>query len=134
MKRRGVILAEVLVSIAIFALGSGAIICSYLIAKKAYEKQEEYLYFESICYDIDAYGDKYKRQWDVYYFGLDSASDGGEYYYDSDYKITSDTNAKYKLTYEYNVSCELLVSIYNNLKSYFVIENLNYGGARYATA
>jgi len=134
MKSKGFTLTEVLVAISLFTLGVFAVLTCYLVAKRAYQKQEEYLYFEAVCYDIDAYGDKYKREWDVYYFGIESASDSGTYYYNSNYKQTEAAAAKYTLTYSYNTKGSLIVSIYNNSKAYYVIENLDYGSRRYAAA
>lgn len=57
--KKGVTLIEVIVSIAIFSMISLALFSSIISMKKVVIRQEEYVRFEMICYDISAYCEKY---------------------------------------------------------------------------
>lgn len=119
--KKGFSLVEVIVALAFFAITFGAIITCYLLGVKAYNKQEEYLYFESICLDIDKLYDKDDATWQNEYFN--SISD--KYYYNSEYKLVNNED-KYTLSIK-EENNNLIISVYNNYNNYYVIENLNYG-------
>lgn len=123
--KKGFSLVEVLVALSIFVISFVVILSTYLLATKGYQKEKEYLYFESICYDIDYYYDN-QSDWSTY-FGSGYENDFGKVFYDSDFKIVDEINAKYELSYKL-INNELHVSIFNLEQEYFVIEDLNYGG------
>lgn len=119
--KKGFSLVEVLVALAFFTITFGAVITCYLLGVKAYNKQEEYLYFESVCLDIDKLYDKDSNTWQYNYFSNVS----NEYYYNSEYELVDNLD-KYTLSINY-YNGNLIISIYNNNNNYYVIENLNYG-------
>ena len=119
--KKGFSLVEVVVALAVFVVSLVAILSCYFLGVKAYQKQTEYLYFETICLDIDKVYDK-EEDWQVLYFGQEKF----EYYYNSDYQLV-ETEDKYTLSVINDDNNNLIISIYNNNDSYFVIENLNYG-------
>ncbi len=119
--KKGFSLVEVVVALAVFVVSLVAILSCYFLGVKAYQKQTEYLYFETICLDIDKVYDK-EEDWQVLYFGQEKS----EYYYNSDYQLV-ETEDKYTLSVINDDNNNLIISIYNNNDNYFVIENLNYG-------
>lgn len=119
--KKGFSLVEVVVALAVFVVSLVAILSCYFLGVKAYQKQTEYLYFETICLDIDKVYDK-EEDWQVLYFGQEKF----EYYYNSDYQLV-ETEDKYTLSVINDDNNNLIISIYNNNDNYFVIENLNYG-------
>lgn len=119
--KKGFSLVEVVVALAVFVVSLVAILSCYFLGVKAYQKQTEYLYFETICLDIDKVYDK-EEDWQVLYFGQEKS----EYYYNSEYQLV-ETEDKYTLSVINDDNNNLIISIYNNNDNYFVIENLNYG-------
>ena len=119
--KKGFSLVEVVVALAVFVVSLVAILSCYFLGVKVYQKQTEYLYFETICLDIDKVYDK-EEDWQVLYFGQEKS----EYYYNSDYQLV-ETEDKYTLSIINDDNNNLIISIYNNNDNYFVIENLNYG-------
>ena len=91
-----------------------------MLGVKAYQKQTEYLYFETICLDIDKVYDK-EANWQMAYFNQEA----NEYYYNSSYQLVQNPD-KYTLSVKME-NDNLIISIYNNNDNYYVIENLNYG-------
>lgn len=129
MKKKGFTLVEIVVSIALFSVMVGAIFSCYFLARNANIKHKEYLYFENICLEIDYFYDKYGTNWEKNYYGSDSKDD--IYYYNNNYEKV-DEKSKYELSFKYNENNEMILSIKNLDKNYFVIENLNYGGFKNA--
>lgn len=125
MKKKGFTLVEIVVSIALFSVMVGAIFSCYFLARNANIKHKEYLYFENICLEIDYYYDKYGKDWENNFYKNDHAND--IYYYDNNYKQVEELS-KYELSFKYNEKDEMILSIKNLDKNYYVIENLNYGG------
>lgn len=123
--KKGSTLAEVLVSMAVFALTVVTVLGVYLSAVRAKNKQKEYLYFESVCLDIDYYYDNY-GDWAIRYFGDERT----EQYYGADFSRTEEAG-KYTLTYTFGEE-GLIVWVRNNEGGYFVIENLCYGRSKNA--
>lgn len=129
MKRKGFTLVEVLVSLSIFVITFGAIITSYFLSINNAEKLEEYQYFENICLDINTIYDQ-KGFIEVKQY-LNVSEDIGEVFYNENY-IQVEEQDKYTLSYIYNsAEKELTISIYNNVKNYYVIEALEYGVSPY---
>lgn len=118
--RKGFSLVEVVVALAVFIISFVAILSCYLLGVKAYQKQTEYLYFETICLDIDKVYDK-EANWQMAYFNQEA----NEYYYNSSYQLVQNPD-KYTLSVKME-NDNLIISIYNNNDNYYVIENLNYG-------
>lgn len=129
MKKKGSTLVEVLVSLVIVSIVFASSLTTYLLSIKAQSKQTEYLYFETICQDIDKYSDRYKKDWNIYYFSNEDTSQ----YYDNDFKLVDNNQEyKYELTFYYTDSNELIVDVYNVVNDYKIIDSLNYGSYRYA--
>ena len=134
--KKGITLVEVLVSIAVFAIISVAMFSSLLVMRKTSARQEEYLRFETVCTDIAFYGDAHGRAWDKEYFSLPDSRDEGEVYFGYDF-TPSETQQIYRLSYSYIDTNgdgyeELVVSIHHVESGRAIIEDLNYGGGRYA--
>lgn len=66
--KKGITLVEVIVAIAVFAVVSFALFSSVISMKQVVVTQEEYVKLEMICYDIDAYYQKYEEKWYIEYF------------------------------------------------------------------
>ncbi len=129
MKKKGSTLVEVLVSLVIVSIVFASSLTTYLLSIKAQSKQKEYLYFETICQNIDKYSDRYKKDWNIYYFNNEDTIQ----YYDNDFKLVDKNQEyKYELTFYYTDSNELIVDVYNVLNDYKIIDSLNYGSYRYA--
>lgn len=131
MKRKGFTLVEVLVSLSIFVITFGAIITSYFLSINNAEKLEEYQYFENICLGINTIYDQ-KGFIEVKQY-LNVSEDNGEVFYNENY-IQVEEQDKYTLSYIYSGEKKLTISIYNNVKSYYVIEELEYGVSPYEKA
>lgn len=129
MKKKGSTLVEVLVSLVIVSIIFASCLTTYLLTIKAQSKQKEYLHFETICQDIDKYSDRYKKDWNIYYFD----NTNNKQYYDNNFNLV-DTNQEYKyeLSFYYTNANELIVDVYNIDGNYKIIDTLNYGSYRYA--
>lgn len=128
--KKGLTLVEVLVSITLFVISFATCISIYFISLKQETRQKEYLAFENICLEIDAYSDKYGDKWNIEYFG----NEDNIQYFDEKYrhlKGSYDVNdIKYTLTISFEDS-ELIINIFERESGRYVIKDLNYGGARY---
>ena len=125
--KKGFTLVEVLVSIFIFSLVLVTILSTYLLSISFEKRQSEYIYFETICLDINKYSDVYKREWNLYYFNNDS----NEQYYDINFNYVGTTINKYKLAFFYTANNELIINVTDEDNDRFIIKDLNYGGTRY---
>ena len=130
--RKAFTLAEVLVATLIFTMILLATLSVYLVATRQIAKQNNYLAFENICREIDAYSDKYGYGWNEKYFG-DTMS---EHYYAQNYSRTEKDNAAFALTWVYEDTNgdgkkELIVTVEELGTGRKIIDRLNYGGARY---
>lgn len=125
--KKGFTLVEVLVSIFIFSLVLVTTLSTYLLSVSFEKRQSEYIYFETICLDINKYSDVYKREWNLYYFNNDS----NEQYYDINFNYVGTTMNKYKLAFFYTVNNELIINVTDEDNDRFIIKDLNYGGSRY---
>lgn len=125
--KKGFTLVEVLVSIFIFSLVLVTTLSTYLLSISFEKRQSEYIYFETICLDINKYSDVYKREWNLYYFNNDS----NEQYYDINFNYVGTTINKYKLAFFYTVNNELIINVTDEDNNRFIIKDLNYGGTRY---
>ena len=117
--KKGFTLIEVLVSVGVFLLTFGVILSTYLLSVNGVHKYEEYQFFENICITIDTIYDTKKIDGVKAYFNNKELV-----YYNSSYEMV-DNEDKYSLFYTFDDV--LIVSIKNNEKNYFVIENLDYG-------
>lgn len=110
---------------AVFAVTVVTVLGVYLSAARAVGRQREYLWFESVCLDIDFYYDKFgAEEWAEQYFGNSEA----EQYYTADFR-RSDAPDKYTLSYRFADGC-LFVSVRDEENGRYVIENLNYGKSK----
>lgn len=125
--KKGFTLVEVLVSIFIFSLVLVTTLSTYLLSISFEKRQSEYIYFETICLDINKYSDVYKREWNLYYFNNDS----NVQYYDINFNYVGTTINKYKLAFFYTVNNELIINVTDEDNDRFIIKDLNYGGTRY---
>ena len=125
--KKGFTLVEVLVSIFIFSLVLVTTLSTYLLSISFEKRQSEYIYFETICLDINKYSDVYKREWNLYYFNNDS----NVQYYDINFNYVGTTINKYKLAFFYTANNELIINVTDEDNDRFIIKDLNYGGTRY---
>ncbi len=125
--KKGFTLVEVLVSIFIFSLVLVTTLSTYLLSISFEKRQSEYIYFETICLDINKYSDVYKREWNLYYFNNDS----NVQYYDINFNYVGTTINKYKLAFFYTANNELIINVTDEDNDRFIIKDLNYGGNRY---
>ena len=100
---------------------------TYLLSISFEKRQSEYIYFETICLDINKYSDVYKREWNLYYFNNDS----NVQYYDINFNYVGTTINKYKLAFFYTANNELIINVTDEDNDRFIIKDLNYGGNRY---
>ena len=135
-KTKGLTLVEVMVALAVFTIVFLGFTASYVLITKLGLKHEEFVYFEQVCKDIDAYSYQYKdadTAWDANYFGDDYIHlVDGKYVvnYNDRFEKVKEEN-RYKIEYYYDDQGQLIVSVYNVEMEYTVIENLNYGASRY---
>ena len=123
-------LVEVLVATMVFTICFAAIITCYLMVNKQTEKEYEYLRAEAICRDIALYGDEFGRDWDLAYYN----ENDGEIYLDQSFNKTDEyENTLYIITYSYNGSNQLILSIKVKGENRYLVKDLNYGGLRYET-
>lgn len=130
--RKAFTLAEVLVATLIFTIILLSTLTVYLISARQIAKQDDFLAFENICREIDAYSDKYGRSWNEKYFGDNEP----EQYYAQNYSHTEKENAAFVLTWVYKDTNgdgaeELIVTVEELGTGRKIIDRLNYGGARY---
>lgn len=125
--KKGFTLVEVLVSIFIFSLVLVTTLSTYLLSISFEKRQSEYIYFETICLDINKYSDVYKREWNLYYFNNDS----NVQYYDINFNYVGTIINKYKLAFFYTANNELIINVTDEDNNRFIIKDLNYGGTRY---
>ena len=125
-------LVEVIVATMVFTICFAAIITCYLMVNKQTEKESEYLRAEAICKDIALYGDEFGRNWDLAYYGV---HDADYIYLDQSFSKQEgfDENSLYVVTYSYNSSNQLILSIKVVGENRYLVKDLNYGGARYET-
>ena len=123
-------LVEVLVATMVFTICFAAIITCYLMVNKQTEKEYEYLRAEAICRDIAFYGDEFGRDWDLAYY----SENDGEIYLDQSFnKVNEYAETLYIITYSYNGSNQLILSIKVKGENRYLVKDLNYGGLRYET-
>ena len=127
MKRtkRGVTLVEVLVAIAVFAIISLALFSSVIAMKNVIIRQEEYVKIEMICYDIDAYYEKYSTDWPAKYFGEDVEPQKG--YLTPNFEPTVDVNESAYIVHFEN---DRIISITNIEDTIVYVENVVLTGTR----
>lgn len=125
--KKGFTLVEVLVSIFVFSLILVVTLSTYLLSVTFEKRQSEYIYFETICLDINKYSDIYKKEWNIHYFNNDS----NEQYYDVNFNYVGLRADKYKLAFHYSNDDELIINITDEDNSRYIIQNLNYGEIRY---
>ena len=101
--RKGLTLVEVVVSIAIIAVISVALVTAYAGIVKVSARQEEYVRLDMVCNDMRAYFDAYGAdEWDEKYFPEVTLGDKCRGYLNSRFKPCSltDEDMKYTITYE----------------------------------
>ena len=127
--RKGVTLVEVLVSIAVFAIISVAMISCLLSLSLTVTKQEEYVRFDMILSDMKFYLEKQEDDWENEYFGSNhSKEDNGKttVYFTEDFKPTSNDKDKfYVMKYEYNDNDITNINIYVDTSQREIISGAN---------
>ena len=122
---KGMTLVEVLVSIAVFAIISLALVTSIIGIKGVVNRQEEYVRFEMAAYDINYYWDKYGESWAVNYFGgIVENNKGYLEFKNGEVVPTIDDSAPYWVSFRYDDN-KLIISIDSEERSY--ISDLNCG-------
>ena len=130
--RKSFTLVEVMVALAVFARVIVGITTTVVFINKIEKRSEYFSHFETICLDIDKYSDEYGKEWDLHYYG--EKKDAGIIYYSDSYEIVgSEEASKFTLSYSYNTSGQLIINVSEKGKSKKIIDNLNYGGRRYAS-
>ena len=133
---KGLTLIEVLVSIAVFAIISLALVSSYIGIKGVVTRQNEYVRFEMVAYDINYYWDAYSENWEEKYFGVkltaNNVGDTKGYLEFSDGKVrpTLNATAPYYVLVSYEDADkddikELIISISSSDRDY--VSKLNCG-------
>lgn len=144
--KKGELLVETIVAMVIAALMTLAFFAVFKSFSSIGKRQDEYIFFEGVCYDIDKYYDAYgKDMWDDMYFNKEIKendrvfiSSMGTRVYIQEYfdnfellqtpQIPNDLPIyTYLLTYDINKDNELIVSIKNVKTDKYIVENLNYG-------
>ena len=148
--KKGELLVETIVAMTIAALMTIAFFGVFKSFSSVGKRQEEYIFFEGVCDDIDKYYDAYgKDMWDDMYFKKEIkegervfVKELGTRVYIQEYfdnfelletpQIPNDTSTlkpiyTYLLTYDINDKDELVVNIKNVETGKDVIKNLNYG-------
>lgn len=139
--RKGLTLVEIIVAIAVFSIVSVAFFTSYVSMNKVVARQEEYVRFEMICYDINYYWDMYGKDgetsWDEMYFGPDITDNKGIYtaFFNKDFEPQSDNNDKkavYQITYTYSGNQLIIQKIVKiTEKNKVIVENVNCNVSKY---
>ena len=139
--RKGLTLVEIIVAIAVFSIVSVAFFTSYVSMNKVVARQEEYVRFEMICYDINYYWDMYGKDgetsWDKMYFGSAITDNKGIYtaFFNKDFKPQSDNNDKkavYQITYTYSGDQLIIQKIVKiTEKNKVIVENVNCNVSKY---
>lgn len=124
--KKGFTLVEVLIAMVVFSLMLMVSISSLVFASTLASRQNEYLYFESICLDIDKYSTKYGRDWNEYYFDNLNTTQ----YYNQSYQLV-DEESVYQLSFLYNQDNQLIINVKTTKGNRYIIKNLNYGSDRY---
>lgn len=122
--RKGLTLVEIIVAIAVFSIVSVAFFTSYVSMNKVVARQEEYVRFEMICYDINYYWDVYGESWDDIYFNGNVTNTA---YFDKDFEPQSGrNNAVYQITYTYSGDQLIIQKIVKiTEKNKVIVENVN---------
>lgn len=131
--KKGELLIETVVAMAVFAIMVTSAFRAYKSFSAVGQMESAYIYFESVCKNIDSYYDNLGRNyWAQKFFGKEVhfmyGSDYGYQKYDSNFNLISSNDPVYEyvLTYEYEGD-NMYVSIENTELGKFVIEKLNYG-------
>ena len=152
--KKGELLVETIVAMTIAALMTIAFFGIFKSFSSVGKRQEEYIFFEGVCYDIDKYYDAYgKDMWDEEYFKKNkyeirispsnpdnpNGSNNNLYYieeYLDNYEplkniLDPDIGAGYTylLTYYYKDD-DLIVDIKNVETGKYVIRDLHYGKSK----
>ena len=131
MGKKAFTLVEVVVAMAILAVVALGVTATVLFVTRLEKANENYTHFETICLDIDKYSDAYGRAWDEKYYGVSNSI--ADVYYSRDYQVVeTEEEATFILSYYYNSSNQLIVNVQEIGKEKKIIDNLNYGGRRYA--
>ena len=105
--RKGLTLVEIIVAIAVFSIVSVAFFTSYVSMNKVVARQEEYVRFEMICYDINYYWDVHGKSWDDIYFNGNVTNTA---FFNKDFEPqSSKTNAVYQITFTYSSTNQLII-------------------------
>ncbi len=115
--QKGVTLVEVIVAIAVFSIISLTLFSSIIAMKNVINRQEEYVKLEMVCYDIDAYWEKYENTWFAEYFGINEYNpEMSVGYLDENFKpISSEQDASFLVESKESTSDPniLIISIFS---------------------
>lgn len=151
-KQKGSTLVEVLVALSVFLIVMGTLVAGYLSSRKVVAKQKEYVYFAAICEDIQQYGEIFGENWSEKYFGTskihkfddtgaeitaeDTTTAVASYavYYNAKYETTeSETDARFVLTYFFDDSTQLVLSVRNKISDYTIIDGMIFADIKETT-
>ncbi len=120
--KKGLTLVEVLVGITVFSIVIFALFTAVASMRKIVFRQEEYVKIKMVCYDIDAYIEKYKTDGVNKYFGdyYDNQKHIG--YLTSKFEPISDGDTK---AYEIKFNGNVIISITSIKDDRVFVENLD---------
>lgn len=125
--RKGLTLVEIIVAIAVFSIVSVAFFTSYVSMNKVVARQEEYVRFEMICYDINYYWDVHGERWDDIYFNGNVTNTA---YFDKDFNPQYyKDGAVYQITYDMTGETLTIINIKKIVKgdNKIIIEGVKCG-------
>ena len=121
--KKGLTLVEVLVGITVFSIVIFALFTAVASMRKIVFRQEEYVKIKMVCYDIDAYWEKYQSA------GGNSGNENlipANAYITSDFKLTSKKdNAAYVIEFDYQNNSLIISSITSISSQKVFVENLD---------
>lgn len=119
---KGTTLVEVLVSIAVFAILSVAVISCLLGMTKIVSRQEEYVRFEMILSDMEFYFNHSDIN-SYFQYETEQSDKCTVYFTDRFVEVTNDSNRIYALTYRIDGS-NLIVENIKHISGRVILENI----------
>ena len=133
--KKGLTLVEVLVGITVFSIVIFALFTAVASMRKIVFRQEEYVKIKMVCYDIDAYWDKYlsvkkeNSELTTWYTDLNGKPlyvNDKKAYLTSDFKLTlNEDNAAYVIEFEYQNNSLIIASIESISSKKVFVEKLD---------
>ena len=119
--KKGLTLVEVLVAISVLTIVIFALFSTIIAMRKVVARQEEYVKIKMVCQDIEAYCDKYGKDWADKYFEGEYETNNLKGYLTSNFEPTDDSNkAEYIISFVDN-NGEVNLSIKNKSKDRVIV-------------